>query len=246
MSKVTADKPLVGLRLDQLSTHVAALKCAERFLDRYGHAIRAYLNAILRDPEAADEVMQELLLSLLRRGGADTWPGKGRFRDYLKAAARNAAITYLRTQGRRAAATNLEAHVDPRSSDEAADRALRSEWQRCVIARANQKLESCERLSPSNPCYTVLQVVTEFPHEHSPRHAEIASERVKRALSAEAFRKHVSRARRLMAEFIVNEVARGLGGPTAEDVEGELSELGLWGYVANYLPDDWRTRFLGS
>jgi RNA polymerase sigma factor (sigma-70 family) len=246
MSNGTADKPLAGIRLDQLSTHVATLKNAERFFDRYGQAIRSYLNAILRDTGDADEVMQELLLALLRRGGADTWPGKGRFRDYLKAAARNVAMTFLRKQGRQAAAADLEVHADPRSSDEVADRALRSEWQQCVIDRANQKLESCERLSPGNLCYTVLRVVTEFPDESSPKQAEIVSERAKRTLSAEAFRKQVSRARRLMAEFILNEVARGLGEPTAGDVEGELSELGLWGYVADYLPDDWRTQFFGK
>jgi RNA polymerase sigma factor (sigma-70 family) len=245
MSNAVADKPLVGIRLNQVSTHISTLKNTKRFCDRYSDAIRAYLNAFLRDPEAADEVMQELLLALFRRG-VDAWPGKGRFRDYLKVAARNAAITYLRKQGRQAAAANLEAHADPRSNDEVADRAMRSEWQRCVLDRANMKLESCERLSPGSLCYTVLRVVTEYPHENSPKHAQITSERAKRAISAEAFRKQVSRARRLMAEFILNEVARCLSEPTAEDVEGELSELGLWGYVADYLPDDWRTQFFGK
>jgi RNA polymerase sigma factor (sigma-70 family) len=236
MSNATADEPLAGIRLDQLSTHISTLKTAERFFSRYGNAIRGYLNAILRDPADAEEVMQELLLALLRRGGADTWPCKGRFRDYLKTAARNAAITYLRKKGRQPAAADLEVHADPRSSNEVADRVLRSEWQRCVIDRANQKLESCERLSPGNLCYTVLLVVREFHHEGSP----------KQAITAEAFRKQVSRARRLLAEFILNEVARGLGEATAGDVEGELTELGLWDYVADYLPDDWRTRFFGA
>jgi RNA polymerase sigma factor (sigma-70 family) len=245
MSNAVADQALVGIRLNQVSTHISTLKNTKRFFDRYGHAVRAYLNAFLRNPEVADEVLQELLLALIRRG-VDTWPGKGRFRDYLKVAARNAAITYLRKQGRQAAAANLEAHADPQSYDEVADRAMRSEWQRCVIDRANTKLESCERLSPGSLCYTVLRVVSEFPHENSPKHAEITSERAKRVISAEAFRKQVSRARRLMAEFILNEVARSLREPTAVDVEGELSELGLWDYVADYLPDNWRTQFLGK
>jgi len=245
MSNATVDEPLVGIRLDRLSTHVATLGDAERFFNRYGRAIRGYLNAILREPAAAEEVLQELLVALLRRGGAGSWPGQGRFRDYLKAAARNAAVTYLRKRGRQPHVADLDAHADPRSRAEEADRALRSEWQRCVIARANQKLESCERLSPGNLCYTVLRVVTEFPDESSPKQAAITSERARRAISAEAFRKQVSRARRLMAEFILNEVARGLGAPTAGAVEEELAELGLWGYVADYLPADWRTRFFG-
>ena len=246
MSNATIDEPLVGIRLDQLSTHVATLGNAERFFNRYGRAIHGYLNAILRDPTAAEEVLQELLVALLRGGGANRWPGRGRFRDYLKAAARNAAVTYLRKRGRQPAGADLDVHADPRSSAEEADRTLRSEWQRCVIDRANQKLESCERLSPGNLCYTVLRIVTEYPDENSPKQAAIASERARRTISAEAFRKQVSRARRLMAEFILNEVARGLGEPTAVAVEEELTELGLWGYVADYLPADWRSRFFGS
>jgi RNA polymerase sigma factor (sigma-70 family) len=239
------DEPLVGIRLDQLSTHVATLEDTQRFLFRYGNAIRGYLTAILRDPTAAEEVMQELILALLRRGGAQTWPGKGRFRDYLKTAARNAAITYLRKKGHAPAAAGLEVHADPHSTDEAADRTLTSEWQQCVLDRVWRELESHERRSPGNLFYTVLQVVTEFRDEASPRQAEIASERAKRPLTAGAFRKQVSRARREMAKLILNEVARSIAEATADDVEGELRELGLWGYVADYLPDDWRTSYFG-
>ncbi len=246
MPETPANEPLAGIRLDQLSTHVATLEDAQRFFFRYGNAIRGYITAILRDPLAAEEVLQELILAFLRRGGADTWPGKGRFRDYLKTAARNAAITYLRKVGKQPAAADLEAQADPQSSDEVADRALRSEWQRCVIDRANRELESHERRSPGNLCFTVLQVVGEYRHEDSARQAEIASQRAKRPLTPEAFRKQVSRARRILAELILMEAGRGLGEPTAEDVEAELVELGLWGYVADYLPDDWRTRFFSD
>jgi len=238
-------EPLAGIRLDQLSTHVATLEDAQQFLFRYGNAIRKYVTAVLRDTVAAEEVMQELILAFLRRGGAQTWPGKGRFRDYLKTAARNAAITHLRKQGRQPAALDLDIHADPHSTEEAADRALTSEWQRCVLDRVWRELESHERRSPGNLCYTALQVFTEFRDEDSPKQAEIASTRAKHTLTPEAFRKQVSRARRLMAEFILHEVARSIAAATADDVEGELVELGLWPYVADYLPDDWRSRFFG-
>ena len=59
----------------------------------------------------------------------------------------------------------------------------------------------------------------------------------------EAFRKQVSRARRLMAECILLEVARSVVPPTADAVEEELNDLGLWGHVRDYLPDDWREQF---
>jgi RNA polymerase sigma factor (sigma-70 family) len=246
MSTPPEDEPLAGIRLDQLSTHVATLEDAQQFLFRYGNAIRGYVTAVLRDPAAAEEVMQDLILAFLRRGGPQMWPGKGRFRDYLKAAARNAAITHLRKQGRQPAAADLEVHADPQSTEAAAERALTSEWQRCVLDRVWRELEAHERRSPGNLCHTVLRVVTEFPEEESTRLAEIAGARSKHLLTAEAFRKQVSRARRLMAEFILTEVARSIKEPTAADVESELVELGLWPYVASYLPADWRSRFFGS
>src|SRR5262249_39359693 len=152
------------------------------------------------------EVMQELILAFLRRGGAQTWPGKGRFRDYLKTAARNAAITHLRKKGRQAGTdAGLEGHADPTSTDEAADRALTGEWQRCVIDRAMRELEAHERRTPGNLCYTVLKVEMDHRDEDSQKKAQIASQRAKHPLTAEAFRKQVSRARRQMAECVLQE-----------------------------------------
>jgi hypothetical protein len=109
-----------------------------------------------------------------------------------------------------------------------------------------RELESHERDNPGNLCYTVLQVVSEHRDADSVKQAEITSKRIKRPITAEAFRKQVSRARRQMAEFIVVEVSRSIEGPTADDVEGELKELGLWAYVEDYLPEDWRTKYFGK
>lgn len=244
------DSPLVGIRLDQISTHVATLQDAERFVVRYGNAVRGYLTAILRNPDEAEEVVQEILLGLLNRGGADAvWPGpngSGRFRDYLKVIARNAAVTHLRKRGRHAAAELApDAHADA-SGEAAADRAMTSEWQSCLLGKVWRELEQRERKSPGNLCHTCLRVYTEFPDADSPTQARIASERSRHLLSPEAFRKQVSRARRVMAECILLEVARGVVPPTADAVEAELHELGLWGHVRDYLPTDWRDKFFAA
>jgi RNA polymerase sigma factor (sigma-70 family) len=245
------ETPLAGIRLDQISTHVATLRDAERFVVRYGTAVRGYLTAILRDANDAEEVLQEIILGLLNRGGAAAvWPtpgGSGRFRDYLKAIARNGAITFLRKKGRRATAElSDDAHADPDSTDEAADREMTAQWQACLLEKVWRELDAHERKNPGNLCHTCLRVYTEFPDEESPDQARIASERAGRVLSPEAFRKQVSRARRLMAECILLEVARGVVPPTASAVEEELNELGLWGYVGDYLPGDWREQFFGA
>jgi RNA polymerase sigma factor (sigma-70 family) len=245
------DAPLAGIRLDQISTHLVTLQDAERFVIRYGNAIRGYLTAILREPGDAADVLQELVVTLLNRGGVDAvWPtpgGKGRFRDYLKAVARNAAISFLRKKGRRSTSELTDdAHADPHSTDEAADREMTTEWQRCVLDKVWRELDTHQRKNPGNLCHTCLKVFTEFPEAESPEQAKIASERCGRVLTPEAFRKQVSRARRLMAECILLEVARSVVPPTAEGVEDELNELGLWIYVRDYLPEDWREQFFSQ
>ena len=242
------DTPLTGIRLDQISTHMATLQDSERFVVRYGNAVRRYLTAILRDRNDADEVLQEIIVGLLNRGGVvAVWPtpgGAGRFRDYLKAVSRNAAITFLRKKGRRVAAElTPDAHADPSTTDEAADREMTAEWQRCVLDKVWRELDVHERKNPGNLCHTCLRVYTEFADADSPEQARIASERAGRVLTPEAFRKQVSRARRLMAECILLEVARSVVPPTADAVEEELNDLGLWGHVRDYLPDGWREQF---
>jgi hypothetical protein len=57
-----------------------------------------------------------------------------------------------------------------------------------------------------------------------------------KVLKAEAFRKQVSRARRMFAQFLVKEIAETLDKPAAPDVEDELVDLGLMGYVRDFLP----------
>ena len=69
MPEQDADKPLAGLRLDRISTHMTTLQDAERFVMRYGKAIRGYVTAILRDPAEGEEVVQELILGLFAAAG---------------------------------------------------------------------------------------------------------------------------------------------------------------------------------
>lgn len=247
------DEPLSGLRLDQISTHLATLQDAQRFVMRYGRAIESYILAVVRDPDEAKDVFQDLVATMLGRGGATTWPGlaapaaaRGRFRDYLKVVARNAALSYFRKKNRRPAADVApDDHADPSSTDAAADRAMTAEWQRCLLDKVWRELEVHERRSTGNMFHTALRVYTEFPKEDSPAQAARVGEKLGRAVTPEAFRKQVSRGKRLMAELILCEVAATVGSGTAEDVEAELTELGLMRYVRDYLPDDWRDQFFG-
>jgi hypothetical protein len=233
------DAPLT-LRLDHISTRMAALHDAGRFVLRYGPAVQRYLAAILRDADAAEETWQELVSRLLARGGPGTWPGKGRFRDYLRTAARNAAMTHLRAKTRRPVVALADEVADP------ADHTLADDWQKLLLEKVWRSLDAAERRGSGNFAHTALRVYTDSPELDSPAQAKLVSERIGRAVTAEAFRQQVRRGKKLMAERILTEVANTIAGATAADVEAELTELGLMKFVADYLPADWRTSFFGG
>src|SRR5262245_46246738 len=92
--------------LEHISTCWPLISDPGLFVLRYAQAIQRYLGAMLRDPHAVEEVTQELLTRLLERQIAPEQVQRGRFRDYLKAVVRNAALTYLRREQARPAATS--------------------------------------------------------------------------------------------------------------------------------------------
>lgn len=237
---MTDEETPVVLRLDHISTRMATLHDAGKFVMRYGPAVQKYLAAILRDADAAEETWQELMTNLLRRGGPGTWPGQGRFRDYLRTAARNAAMTHLRGKTRRPAASLPDDVADP------AERGLENDWQKLLLDKVWRELDAAERRGSGNFVHTALRVYTESPELESPEQAAVVSERIGRPVTAEAFRQQVRRGKKLMAERILTEVAGTIAHATAADVEAELTELGLMKFVANYLPTDWRTTYFGD
>src|SRR5262249_18099412 len=153
------------------------------FVMRYGRAVQRYVLAILRDADAADEVWQELVAGLLQRGGPVTWPGRGRFRDYLRTSARNAALTYLRKKSRQRTAELPD--------DVAADRDLAGDWQQCLLDKVWRELDAAERRGSGNFVHTALRIYSEHPELDSPAQAALASERLARTISADNFRQQV-------------------------------------------------------
>ena len=234
-----ADDTPVQLRLDHISTRMASLHDAGRFVMRYGPAVQRYILAILRDANAADDVWQELVAALLKRGGPGTWPGKGRFRDYLRTAARNAAMTHLRKANRHPAG-ELPDDVSGR-----AERGLDDDWRRSLLEKVWRQLDATER-GGGGFAHTALRIYTEHDDLDSPAQAKLAGEKLGRAVTAEAFRQQVSRGKRRMAELILTEVAETVADATAADVEAELVELGLMKFVRDYLPADWRTKYFSD
>ncbi|MBI3724758.1 hypothetical protein HY251_12505 [bacterium] len=228
--------------LNQISTHWSKVGNPSHFVLRYGPAVRHYLDAIVKNSNDAEEVLQDFLLRVVKHGFDRATPDRGRFRFYVKAAVRNAAFTHLkRKRGREQSSDDLS-RVPAPDAREPADDVWLSSWRSCILDRAWRALDLHERSSPGNLFHTTLRLAADHPNESSDALAARASSQRGQELKPDAFRKQLSRARRHFAKLIVTEVAETLETPTPERVEEELIEAGLMDYVKEFLPPDWRTQ----
>ena len=218
--------------LDLITTHWSTLRDNNRFLLRYAQAVRSYLLALLSNYDDADDVSHDFFVRVVERGFEHARPEHGRFRDYLKIAVRNAALSHLRRKQRQPQTLNALQCIVP---DGAADREWLREWQTCVLERAWRALERHQRVSPDNLFHTVLRAHVDHPDDDSRILADRVATAAGRPLSSEAYRKQLSRARRQFALLIVDEVVQTLKSPTSEEIMEELTEIGLRDYVAPYL-----------
>jgi DNA-directed RNA polymerase specialized sigma24 family protein len=222
-------------RIDNISTRNSVFSDPTRFAMRYGTAVRRYIGALVRDTHDADDVSQSLLLAIFAKGLARKAPERGRFRDYLKVVARNTVRAYLVSK-RRGAKGGID--LDRLAAAEAdLDRQWLADWRASILEAAWTALELHQYGRPDNFCHAVLRLTADHPHESSAQLADRLTAQVGRPVRPDAFRKQLSRARRLFAELVWKEVGRTLADPAPERVIDELGQLGLLPYVRDYLPE---------
>lgn len=235
----------LAANLSQISTRWPLISDPVQFVFRYAEPIQRYLAAIIKNPHDTEEVLQDFLLRSFQHGFVPERIIHGKFRNYLKAAVRNAAISHFRRQdAARADSLDGKEHLLPDPAADAADEAGQrwlEQWRQCLLDRVWQALDNHQRRTPDNLAYTVLRLIVDFPQEDSTSLAARASQIAGRPVRAAAFRKHLSRARRTFAQLLVEEVAKTLERPTSLSVEEELIEIGLMPYLRPLLPPDWRT-----
>jgi RNA polymerase sigma-70 factor (ECF subfamily) len=228
--------------LEEISTRWRLITDPVQFVMRYAPAIQKYLEALLKNSHDAEEIAQEFLLKGLLRGFVRTTELRGRFRYYLKAAVRNAALAHLqRRRPERFPVSDPANFPDPHDLHSQAEQDWAEEWRRCVIDRTLQALEHHQQQMPGNLFYTAMRLSLDHPEEDSTALAQRMSALIGRPIQAVAFRKQLSRARRRFAELLVAEVALTLEEPTAERVEEELTDVGLLSWVQGFLPPDWKS-----
>ena len=225
----------LAANLSQISTRWPLISDPVQFVFRYAQPIQRYLLAIIKDPHGAEEVLQDFLLRAFQHGFVPEQVAHGKFRNYLKAAVRNAAVSHFRRQkcashGSLDGKEDLLAAPAADAADDANQRWLQ-QWRQCLLDRVWQALDHHQRHAPDNLSYTVLRLIVDFPEEDSASLAARASQIAGRLVRASAFRKHLSRARRTFTQLLVDEVAKTLERPTPDTIEEELIEIGLMPYL---------------
>lgn len=234
MFEPTPYEPNKQEELRLISTHLSGMSNPARFVLRYGAAVRAYLRALLPTQDDADEVEQEFLLRVVEKGIPAGDRSLGRYRHYLIATVRNSAFRYLRNLSRRPILSDDLTFVSVDSSTEIQ---WHRYWRDCVLQNTWQALRDHEACNPGNLFHTVLKAFVEYSEDGSNELAERVSAASEQRLSAEAFRKQLSRARQKFAQLLVREVSRTITDATPERVSEELHELDLMKYVRLLLPD---------
>jgi DNA-directed RNA polymerase specialized sigma24 family protein len=229
--------------LGEISTEWELVHDSGQFVRRYTLAIERYLNALIKNRHDAEDVLHDFLLRVLKHGFVRVRREGGRFRDYLKTAVRNAALNHLqrKVMPKQGAVKPL---LVPAAdlSQLAADQQWVVHWRKALLDRVWKALQRHESRASGNLAYTVLRLLADHPEDDSEGLAARVSESVGYPLRTDTFRKQLSRARRLFAQFLVIEVAQTLDHPTPEQVEEELSELGFMRYVRRFLAPDWPMR----
>jgi hypothetical protein len=241
MPSTTEPCPDVPSILEHISTHWHVVGDPLQFVMRYAPAVRRYVGALIKNDHDSEDVVQDFLMQAVRQPFTPEQIRRGRFRDYLKAVLRNAAITHFRRSALQPfSAADGRALLAADVAD-AADQAWLAEWRDCLLRRAWQALDLHENAAPEGIAYTVLRLTADHPEESSASLAARAAALTGRSISVDVYRKQLSRARRHFAQMIVNEIRQTLERGSAEDVIEELCDLGLMEFVRDFLPEPFRS-----
>jgi RNA polymerase sigma factor (sigma-70 family) len=207
----------------------AAREAQRRLLERYGGAVRRYLQALLRDADAADELFQEFACKFLcgGLGGAD--PEHGRFRNFVKGVLFHLVARYHERRRRQPLALADDPPAPAAAEAPGSDEVFLSSWRDDLLARAWADLAEHERTT-GKPFYAVLRCRADHSDWSSAQLAKEMGRRLGKTPTAAGVRQTLHRAREKFAELLLEEVAHSLEAPTAERLAEELLDLGLLDY----------------
>jgi RNA polymerase sigma-70 factor (ECF subfamily) len=214
----------------------AAREARRQLLQRYGGPVYRYLRAAARDPDAADELYQEFALKFVRGDFKRAHPDRGRFRDFLKTALYHLVVDYHKRGQRRPGPLPAESEVVAPAGGPAgeSDVAFLEAWRAELLNQGWESLARWER-ETGQPLHTVLRYRTDHPELQSPEMAKGLARELGRPVSAGWVRKQLHFARERLADLLLKEVLLTVEPTSAEELAGELIDLGLLEYCRGAL-----------
>jgi RNA polymerase sigma factor (sigma-70 family) len=196
-------------------------------LQRYSRAIHRYLLGALHDREAADELGQEFALRFIRGDCAGADPERGRFRDFVKGVLSHLIADFYRKRGR---SPNLPDRLpEPAAPDPSSDKEFLKSWRDELLQHAWDELAGVQART-KKLFHTVLRFRTDHPKLKSEQLAKQLSAQLGFEVTATWVRQTLHRARQQFIHLLLHAVLETMSQPTMDDLEAELSELGLMKY----------------
>ena len=198
------------------------------FAERYYAAVRAFIAAITRNPDDAEDLTQRFFETVILSGRllmrAD--PHKGRFRSYLKQAIRNFLVDEHRRGGRsvnpEVRPDDLQEGWDSIAIEPSAgpDAALLRAWARSLVAMAVTRLEAlCEAKGQHQHFELFVHRYVQDP-DHPPPWREVGK---KFELDEKTARSRAETAARHFRALLRNLIASDVG--SEEDIDSELQSV---------------------
>lgn len=207
-----------------------------RLVLRYMGAVWRYLTWVLRDRDAADELAQEFAVRVLRGDFRQADPSRGRFRDFVRAAASNLVRDYYRRRKVRptTGAVELPDPVAPQETSEEADAEFLKSWRMELFNRAKSALVEYQERT-GRPYHDILTLRTNHPDLTSVEMASLYSTTSGKPVTDVWFRQNLRRARMCLSDLLLDEVAASLTDPTYEELEQEVIILDMFAYCRDSL-----------
>ena len=191
------DEPDCGLAGDasEEATQWDLIRDPAHVVMRYAPAIRRHFHVLIRNEHDAEEAAPGVLSAHYPGRFFASAQERGRFRDYLRRAVRNAALNALRDRrGPKSGLFRLPVDAMAEHCPLVEDQEWLAGWRRCLLKRAFRVLARHEQCSPANRCHTVLRAIAKYPDADCRTLAAHVSRSTGRPLNAVAFRKQPAEA----------------------------------------------------
>jgi hypothetical protein len=192
---------------------------AAGYVLRYLAPMRRQSTSILGSTEQADEALKLLIGHLVTVGFGEH--KQGRLRDFLLRGIRSASKTLVNEMPENERPTLKMGSLNLESKQWV------TYWREGLLERAWRSLERQEHADPGSPVFSVLHSATADPQATPAMMVvRIASETGLKT-DEQTVQTTLPEARTLFAQLVADEVAETLEDPRGDDVQREISQLGL-------------------